>query len=786
MSRVGVSAHELEGIQRLDKNRQLATYLRAQRANSKHYAAEGKAVVSAWSPLAMEDTANKRNIPRSPSPHPEVSAVGFDTPVLKPRTKLRKKEPTSQGGKREKQQKPERPNIPESPLERERASKSKTDRKSLPKNSTTTKRPAISTSDDEHEARLTERRERKRAKRAIVRSPDHPPDEAHEEEEPKNKSKRPKAKSKSKKEKAIPGFALMYGLNATNVGSNRLTMKPLINMGVFSKGKASAKTTAATTAKKGQSANLFSEIAFLNKSKQIHQQDNENEHSSSDDDEESLPNDHSTHTAKQQLGKKGLKPGVTKKPVKLRSRSPSSTSSSSDLSGQPLAKGKKCTKRAESIVWDIEREDASTLPTHSPTRDKASIVSGTIIVNARRLQNMNAYEYCKSKQTSSIDVDPEERTAEPDIDTASVSLHPSDSASQVKPQAPYQINTPVSRFFAIQPLPLDNHTSRNIARTGSPLSGNPADSQRLGAVPGPAPMEITDDNDISLSNSKGQTSYDNLPVDIAFPEVYDIEPFDVKAVHSGLSATQENAFGNVHLRPSVHPSVHLDFYEQLGEEDSLLCVDTLESPSIEIDAAATFYHMDPHRPYTKVPLWCSDFDEEASPVIYSLPLDSDDELTFLDSESMLFIEQSCQDYEDAHWEEESTTEYTVYGQELLADFEFDATLDDDPEYELDIAPGGGDYDYDDLPFGELSISNDNLDMDCEMLDEDVSDLSLAPTESSIAPQRFYQGRALLLGLSDPGVISPVVLRREAGSRPVSVAEKDVVRGLRGHWQPQRF
>ncbi|KAF9498425.1 hypothetical protein BDN71DRAFT_1443248 [Pleurotus eryngii] len=771
MSRVGVSVHELEGIQRLDKDRQLATYLRAQRANSKHYAAEGKAVVSAWSPLATEDTANKRNIPRSPSPHPEVSAVGFDTPVLKPRTsKLRKKEPTSQNEKREKQQTLERPNTPEPPLEREHTSKPKTDRKSLPKKSTSTKRRAISTSDDEHEARLAGRRERKRAKRAIVKSPDHPLDEAHGEEEPRNKSKRSKAKSKSKNEKAIPGFALMYGLNATNVGSNRLTMKPPINMGVFSKGKASAKITAAKTAKKGQTANLFSEIAFLNKSKQIRQRDNENEHSSSDDDKESLPDDHSTHTAKQLLGKKGLKLSLTKTPVKLRSRSPSCTSSSSDLSGQPLAKGKRCTKRAESIVWDIERDDASTLPTHSPSRDKASIVSGTIIVNARRLQNLNAYEYSRSKQTSPIDVDPEERTAEPDIDAAR-----------------YQINTAVSRFFGTQPLPLDNYNFRHIARTGSPLSGTLADSQRLAVVPGPAPMEITDNNDLSLSNFKGQTSYDNLPVDIAFPEAYDNEPFDVKGVHSGLSSTQENSFGNVHLRPSVHPSVHFDFYEQLGEEDSLLCVDMLESPSIEIDAAATFYHMDPDRPYTRVPLWCSDFDEEASPVVYGLPLNSDDELTFLDSESMLSIEQPCQDYEDAHWEEDSTTEYIVCDQELLADFKFDATLDNDRGYELDIAPDGGDYDYDDLPFGELSISNDNLDMDCEMLDEeDVSDLSLALTESSIAPQRFHQGRALLLGLSDPGVISPVVLRREAGSRPVSVAEKDVVRGLRGHWQPQRF
>ncbi|KAL4268844.1 hypothetical protein AB1N83_002033 [Pleurotus pulmonarius] len=784
MSRVGVFALELEGIQRLDKDRQLATYLRAQRANSKHYAAEGKAVVSAWSPLATKDTPGQRNSRRSPSPQSEVSAVGFDTPVLKPRTKLRKKEPNRQDEKLEKQKKPDRSKTPKPPSEKEPMPKHKADAKSLSKKLTAAKRAAISTTDDEHEARLTERRERKRTKRAIVKSPAL--SGAHEEEEPRKRSKEKetKAKSKSKKEKTIPGFALMYGLNATNVGTNRLTMKPPINMGVFSKGKASAKTPAVKNAKKGQNVALFSETAFLNRSKQKHQQDKESEDSSSADEDDELPDsdDLSIHTAKQkqQRGKQTLKSSGIQKHTKPRARSASCASHSSDLSEpQPLAKGKRCAERAESIVWDIERDDASTLPTHSPGREKASIVSGTIIVNAHRLQNLNAYEHSKSNQASHIDVDLGRPTAEPALDTSSVSLHPSDSASQVKPHAPYQINTSVSRFFGTQPVPLDNFASRDIGGTDSP-SGDLTDSQRLVAVPG---LNIAHNDGIPLSN--GQTSYDNVLVNSGYPEVYDNEPFDVKGAHSGQSATHEHAFGNTHLRTSVLPSVHLDFYEQIGES-SLLSVDMSEP--LPIPLAASPYHMDPDDPYTKGPLWCSDIDEEAGPLVYGLPLDPDDELTFLDSESMLFVEQLSQAYEGGQWEEDSTTEGIVYGQELPTDFEFDSPLDDGLEYELpvDVASGGDDYDYDDLPFGELSISNDNLDADYDMIDGDVSELSLAPTESSVAPQRFYQGRALLLGLSDPGTTSPLILRRDAGSRPVSAAEKDVVQRLRGHWHPQRF
>jgi hypothetical protein len=66
---------------------------------------------------------------------------------------------------------------------------------------------------------LTERRERKRAKRAIV----HPKE--LEDDENENCSSVPEKKTKKAKQSKIPaGLALMHGFTATNVGKNRLTV----------------------------------------------------------------------------------------------------------------------------------------------------------------------------------------------------------------------------------------------------------------------------------------------------------------------------------------------------------------------------------------------------------------------------------------------------------------------------------------------------------------------------------------------------------------------------------
>ncbi|OAX43899.1 hypothetical protein K503DRAFT_18531 [Rhizopogon vinicolor AM-OR11-026] len=72
-------------------------------------------------------------------------------------------------------------------------------------------------SDDEHEARLSERRARKRVKRAIVK-----PDTivtAHISPAPNERVNKKVPRKKGKKHSGIEGLALLHGLSATNVPS---------------------------------------------------------------------------------------------------------------------------------------------------------------------------------------------------------------------------------------------------------------------------------------------------------------------------------------------------------------------------------------------------------------------------------------------------------------------------------------------------------------------------------------------------------------------------------------
>ncbi|KAF8558900.1 hypothetical protein OG21DRAFT_1503860 [Imleria badia] len=106
--------------------------------------------------------------------------------------------------------------------------------------------------DNERAARLADRRERKKKKRAIVNPPQkHDGTTAPE-----------KGRAKAKKPAAL---ALLYGFSATNVTKERLTLKPAPSLGVFSKGRASAKKKVIGTKKSSSKNEIFSESTFLNK-----------------------------------------------------------------------------------------------------------------------------------------------------------------------------------------------------------------------------------------------------------------------------------------------------------------------------------------------------------------------------------------------------------------------------------------------------------------------------------------------------------------------------------------
>jgi hypothetical protein len=114
---------------------------------------------------------------------------------------------------------------------------------------------------------LSERRARKRVKRAIVK-----PDTnivVHVSPASSERDNKKVPRKKGKKHSGIEGLALLHGLSATNVGKNRLTVstatvlftslvspssqsKPLASLGVFNKGKSSTKTKVCNAKKSGK------------------------------------------------------------------------------------------------------------------------------------------------------------------------------------------------------------------------------------------------------------------------------------------------------------------------------------------------------------------------------------------------------------------------------------------------------------------------------------------------------------------------------------------------------
>ncbi|KAG9003351.1 hypothetical protein FRB94_003174 [Tulasnella sp. JGI-2019a] len=110
---------------------------------------------------------------------------------------------------------------------------------------------------DRDETRLAERRERRRAKREILRPP-LPTSESPENESSQSSSEnvpntvallpvvreansKTKATSKKRKAQVMPGVALMERFSAKNVGQDRLTLRPSIStLGFLNKGKSSS------------------------------------------------------------------------------------------------------------------------------------------------------------------------------------------------------------------------------------------------------------------------------------------------------------------------------------------------------------------------------------------------------------------------------------------------------------------------------------------------------------------------------------------------------------------
>ncbi|KAF8165416.1 hypothetical protein B0H34DRAFT_793807 [Crassisporium funariophilum] len=283
---------------------------------------------------------------------------------------------------------------------------------------------AVSGSEDEQATRLAERRERKRAKRSIMKPVIE--DASGKENNPKRREM--KRKDQIDFVKNQPGFALMHGLPATNIGKNRLTLErtTLRNTGVFQKGKASASTGVnGNHPKQSGRTTGFSEPTFLNQSKRKAKR---------------IPSpDRSNVSSEPPSPLSVMKSGAPGDRKQRSTRTePAHTSKAQSKS---LADSKTRYNPAESIVWDIEQPDCVLSSCVNSGEE-----SGTVVLN---LSFKAQPPICDANAASSSENTLSETELGKSVrcqsrgeasppaarNLSSPSLRPSESASQIGPPA---------------------------------------------------------------------------------------------------------------------------------------------------------------------------------------------------------------------------------------------------------------------------------------------------------------------------------------------------------------
>ncbi|KAI0334789.1 hypothetical protein GY45DRAFT_1047398 [Cubamyces sp. BRFM 1775] len=489
----------------VSKNNRLHSFIRSQETYLASYAVEGKTAAASWnSPLSATGT------PRKSLQNVELES-GFGTPLLKPRTVLKPSVPTA-----EVQDIPEDGNGITMPSEVDVRTRGKMSRvgkeidsgsKSAPsrehaaapisqavsstrdkhtnrsnKKAPASKRhhsskPGHGDMDEDHRARLAERRERRRAKKAIVdpkikqvESDGDGDGDNHGDREQAKASKVSKKGAKGKGLKMPAGLALMHGFSATNIGKNRLTVGPRPVVGVFNKGKASTKTTVSKGKAVKLYPELFSEQRFLGQDERKLQRTGNSTDSSSDSPiavEDDFPIQGRVERLHKPSGEK-MKRGRAKA-ISESSTEDTEPRCSDDKSSRSPAKKR---ARAESPIWDIELQDER-LPSDqgseaSDLSNKETRVSGTLVLDTRVAKPMWSRAVSTNQPSA---VDPYTTTQAPiHSDISETSITPSHSASQAalhRSHAPLDV-PPVAAFSKYFALPVRPGSAISCSAPASP------------------------------------------------------------------------------------------------------------------------------------------------------------------------------------------------------------------------------------------------------------------------------------------------------------------------------
>ncbi|KAJ7498993.1 hypothetical protein FB451DRAFT_1203845 [Mycena latifolia] len=769
-----LTSERLPTLPKLDKNQFIHSYIQGQRAHAKSYAEEGQTLASSWD---IHSTPNKPSAAVSNGPH----NVGFSTPILTARIP------------RASEEGPKKEMVPSKSVDNQSARANKTQPKPKAKKNpektiriqnSLSKNLDVDADSEDHAARLLERRERKRIKRAIVRPKDSSdPDPASPQDNAKSKKQ---AKTKGKKTKNPAGFALMHGFTATNVGKNRLTLKPPSNVGVFKKGKASFKTKIKQKLK-GRQNKPFSEFGFLNATQKTPEQAVSESSSTSSSD--------SSATQAEEINEHPKKKAVSQK--SRQAKSFHSLTQSSQPASVVAAPQKR--SRVESEIWDIESRASEKRKSKiqkmcSVNEAGASYIQGTVVMDAR------IPAWCDRLDTATRDsvVEVTRNTVGvPDaiVIPSSPSLRPSQSASQVgqlvKKPGPAE---EASRYFSVQqavnsPIKPISYPDRDPepveAHQHIPPPTEPSDSVDLDRPPLPTTRFVVPSRNrafakhfLSVQNARSQSqdpyfySCDAVvtesvleQIHYACPPATEHDPDEFTLRYSATDGPLHSALGEAQLS---------NYADQSSADWDTHAVnrvlDTWDGPCDDEELDEFTVHDNPveHPEYVDL---VGDGDGDGDYVgclEEDWQVDAEFKVGVYCENDAFMDEVGASDSKACVEAWEDAAANSVYWDESCDDGHQSMVWDDTNDF-MEAAQNGQ-RSIDSSPqYSVISCDSEDVVVDCGI--------------SAYHP-RFAQGRALLLGF-------PIHKDRD-GELCVPVpphfshAELDVVRSLRGHWLPQRL
>ncbi|KAF8627191.1 hypothetical protein AX15_004509 [Amanita polypyramis BW_CC] len=734
-------------LPKLDTEERTALHAQGQKAYAKHYASEGRTYISSW-----RDECHSDDVPGKEKGRMDNKLVDVDlgTPVLRPRVKNLAKSVIPVGCGKEDEKKRtkfiaetvitvESSDSDKKIHEKRMLTKSKKREKAEGKvhkskeKLVQSKKKRVNDSSSNSSSRverewylcrlrispstlhigLKERRDRKRTKRAVL----NPPTSNKEND-------RDDSCQTRKKSKVPAGFALMHGFTATNVGKERLTVKPPVSIGVFNKGKASARTKSAKRKTPHKKDGYFSESKFLSNFKRG-----------------IAP---SRKSCTEESGSCGSEAGKSPEEGRRTAKIKIPSCDTSEIESIALMLNPPKQSKAPSVVWDIELGKSLCNNDHSVS--VSSVKQGSITLDishrtwAKQLCNVEQKTLCSPTLNPLPGI---VSGGGSDGGKVSSSIAPSQSASQ-------RMTTTHSTKLAPEK---ENHSKYFQIRDPSPTQEVQAkvDSE-------PPPFIHSNEchgemNDVAMTEGQAENVL-SLENDVTS-----------NASHGPASGFVQKELGDVeHILAHLHalePRYYYDFNAGVGHTDHLSyeSYDVLETPETFAEQQGLGCEEETLSPYG-----CNDglFAGENGEVarqqaveVYA-PVPGEFELC-----GYLIEDDPQYDYPDG------------------ADGQEDLEMEDFCGHSQ--GRDGSENCKSDFDGGSIIMNHDQSIESTSKVEAE----SIPRTNDELdTPQthRFSQGRALLLGCS----IQEDGNRRRNNHPMLSPAEVDVVKRLRDHWLPQKL